>query len=138
MNRSLGSAFSALVVGSLFALTGCVRLDAVSTPPPTKGGEHAGDPFGSDGVRLARGTVLAFDCLDTFDGGPCDLADFQNSNPDVVAVRVAHLEREPSPWTRGYDVRPRTGFVLVGRKGGKATLVIQSTVGEKTVEVVVE
>ncbi len=128
----------AVITGALAAVSGCVRLDAVSTPPPTKGGEHAGDPFGDDSVRIARGTVLAFDCMDTFDGGPCDLADFQNSNPEVVAVRVAHLEREPSPWRRGYDVRPRTGFVLVARKGGKATLVIQSTVGEKTVEVVVE
>lgn len=136
MSRARASVtFVAIAVASL---AGCVRLDAVSTPPATRSGEHAGDPFGSDEVRIAKGTVLAFDCLDTFDGAPCDLADFQNSNPEVASIRLAHLEREPSPWARGYDVRPRTGFVLVGQKAGRATLVIQSTVGEKTVDVLVE
>lgn len=135
MNRLLLASVT-LVLATLS--TGCVRLDAVSTPPPTKGGEHTGDPFGDDYVRLARGTVLAFDCTDTFDGSPCDLADFQNSSPDVVGIKQAFLEREPSPWHHAYDARPRTGFVLVGKKPGRSTLLITSSVGEKSVDVVVE
>ena len=129
--------FSYCIIAMAAALSGCVHVAAVSTPPATRGGEHSINPFGDDQVRLARGTILAFDCVDSFDGGPCELADFSLSDSSVVEVKTAHLERAKSPYG-GYDARPRTAFVLVGKKAGTSDLTIQSSIGEKTLLITVE
>ncbi len=127
--------FAVAVLGALES--GCVHLSAASTPPPTRAGEHASDPFGDDVVHIAKGTVLAFDCVDTWSGAPCDPGSLSLDKSDVAKLYPAHLAREKSPWS-GYEVKPRTGFVLAAVKEGEVTLLIRSPVSDKVVRVIVE
>lgn len=120
------------------ALSGCVGVWSVSAPPVGHSAEHATNLFGDDEVHLTRGTVLAFDCVDTFTGAPCALDSMTFDDAKVIEVLPAHLERKPSPWGGSTAVEPRAGFVIVAKKAGETRFSIDASIGSRTVKVVVE
>lgn len=133
-----GAAGLAALIGLAAGLAGCVEVWSVSAPPIGHPGAYESNAFSDGEVRLVQGTVLAFDCVDSFTGAACVLADMKQEDPAVAEILPAHLERKPSPWGGGTQVEPRAGFLIVARHEGATRVVIPSSIGERTIRVVVE
>lgn len=125
------------LAGLSLSLSACgPYLRAASTPPPTRGGEHVVHLFDDDELKVGRGVAIAFDCFDAFTGAPCVASSIVVDDPSIARVYPGYLERTKDPW--GYEVAPKTAFVLSAGSAGVTTLSVASETGTRTVRVVVE
>ena len=127
----------AIILALALCFSGCgPYLRAASTPPPTRTGDHVVNLFDDDEVKLSRGVAVAFDCVDGFTGRPCEASSITVADKSVARVYPGFLERGRDPW--GYELAPRTGFVLAASAAGETTVSVSSETGTRTVRIIVE
>lgn len=125
-----------LVSLSAVALSGCVHLSAVTTPPPTRTANLNDD---AETIEVSAGAALGFECWhNTFWGaGPCQNATARTDDPNTARVYPAYID-QLVPDYRQRSKSEQVGFVIVGLSPGTTLLRIKTdgTEDEYVVKVV--
>jgi hypothetical protein len=107
-----------------FALSGCVRLSAVTTPPPTR--TAALDDY-NETIEVSAGAALGFECWhsDFWTAAPCPNATARTDDPNTARVYPAYID-QLVPDYRRRSMSEQVGFVVVGISPGTTVLRIKT------------
>jgi hypothetical protein len=106
------------------ALSGCVHLSAVTTPPPTRTAELDDD---NETIEVSAGAALGFECWHHafWGAGPCPNATARTDDPNTARVYPAYID-QLVPDYRRRSMSEQVGFVVVGLRPGTTILRIKT------------
>ena len=106
------------------ALSGCVHLSAVTTPPPTRTADLDDE---HETIEVSAGAALGFECWhNTFLGaGPCPNATARTDDPNTARVYPAYIDQLVPDYVRR-SMSEQVGFVIVGLRPGTTILRIKT------------